>query len=356
VSAVGLALAVSFSPLNVFAEVVGGDIFEDEASAPTDGRVVDQTERLSLAREAFLDGRRLMVEARWTEAALAFERAISAHSTPGLHYHLGLCLEQGGDVLRARQAYLDAQRLLEEQPATDVAGLLPEAIRRVEKRLSRFELVIVPERAAVWIDDVAVVETPPEWLAAGTHWLHAEAEGHEPLDRRFQAAPGAPTRLEIVLRPTSVVTEVAVAPPPLPQSVQPPPVVEPRPSLLPRTVFWGSITFAALGAAAGVAGVVWHVDSSARVEALQRELDDQGQVSDSACYGPAGETGDACQQLRAAVAAEESAAILLIGGFAAAGVGALGAVGSWALWPHEKFAVAGRVGLGSVRLELSGRF
>lgn|GEM_PF-2133974 len=356
VLAAGLGSAFLLSTVAAGGQTAGSsaDVFEEKAEEPAQAdEEANQFARLTVAREAFLEGRRLMGEAKWTEAALAFERAISAQSTPGLHYHLGLCLEQGGDPLRARQAYLDAQRLLAEQPAADVAALLPAAVRRVEQRLSRFELVIQPEKSAVWIDDLAVVEAPPDWLAAGAHWLHAEAEGYEPLDRRFVVTAGAPTHLEVVLRTTApaAASMGAVTP-----TAPAPEAARAEPLILPKVAFWGSIAFAGLGTAAGVAGIAWRVDASARVTAAQAELDQQGQTGDSACLGPPEQTGAACQDLRAAVADEESANVLLVGGFVAAGVGVLGAITSWAVWPHENFALGGRVGLGVVRVELSGRF
>jgi len=326
---------VQEDPDAVAAEVRDQDASAEEAS-------------LVRAREAFLEGRRLMAAAQWTDAAAAFEIALRAQPTPGLHYHVGICLEWSGDALGAREAFLAAQQMLTEQPAPDVAVRLPAALERVEAKLSRFEVAIVPEAAVVRLDGVKLAAPYPEWIKPGFHAVRAEAEGYELLDMRFKAVAGAPVRIQATLKPLppAPVAAAVVTPPAEPREEPPP-----RPTL-PRTMFWGSAVFGALGLATGIAGTVWYQDASARVAEADAELP-EGDYS--ACYGPPAMMGP-CERLRVATADSESATILMVGGFVAAGVGVAGALASWAIWPREDFAVSGRAGFGSVHLEVRGRF
>jgi len=322
----------------------------DEASEPS------EAELLQRARESFLAGRRAMAEEEWEEAATAFRDALDARPTPGLHYYLGVCLEQQGDPLAARRAYLEARSLLAQHSAADVAALLPAAFERVEAALGRLEVTVAPAEAAVRVDGSSWTPARAPWLAPGPHVLYAEAPGHEPVHLHFEVTAGALTELEVVLPPQ---VEAPVAPivlAPAPPPAPPPPLEPPPPPTLPRAAFWSSVTFGVLGAAAGVAGVVWHLDATARVADAQERIDAGGPVDESACYGSVNDLPPACQDLRAALSHEETSLVLMIGGFAAAGVGALGAVASWAIWPSERFALRGRVGLGSAGVELRGRF
>jgi len=302
------------------------------------------------AREAFLEGRQLMAEERWMDAAAAFEIALRAQPTPGLHYHVGICLEWSGDALGARGAYLAARQMLAAQPAPDVAVLLPAALERVEGKLSRFEVAILPKAAVVRLDGVTLAAPYPEWIKPGRHAVRAEAEGYELVDLRFEAVAGAPVRIQATLKPLpqAPVAAAVVTTPPAKPLEEPPPR-----SALPRTMFWGSVAFGALGLAAGMAGTVWQQDASARVAEANAELP-EGDYS--ACYGPPDMGGGPCERLRVATADSESATILMVGGFVAAGVGVAGALASWAIWPREDFAVSGRAGFGSVHLEVRGRF
>lgn len=340
------------------AQATGGD---DGIFAAPDGSGADGADEeappLQRAREAFLEGRRLMDEGLWAEAATAFQEALSAMPTPGLHFYLGVCLEEQGDPFAARGAFLDAEALLLEQPAADVAALVPDAIQRVESKLSRLEVYLYPNDATLRLDGTTWTPARTPWLEPGPHVFSAEAPGFSPRRVEVEAVAGVLTRVEVVLEPMA-------PPPPAPsatavaQEEKPPAPADAvaPPSSLPKVAFWGSVAFGTLGAAVGFAGVAWHVDASARVVAAQAELDQAGQDDPSACVGPIEDVGTDCRNLRAAVSAEESATILIASGFAVAGVGALGALTSWAVFPNERFAVRGRVGLGRVELALLGRF
>ena len=348
--------AVLAAPWPAFAEPPAetGSPFEEREETPPDA-----AELLRRARESFLEGRRLMGEEAWKEAAGAFEDALKAMPTPGLHYYLGVCLEQQGDPLGARKAYLESRSLLERHPAADVAALLPAAFKRVEAKLGRLEVTLLPDEGTARVDGSTWTEARGPWLMPGPHVFYAEAEGYEAVHLHFEVKPGALTELHVSL-PLKV--EVPPSPPPivlapaLPPPAPPPVDPAPPPRLLPPTAFWGSVAFGVIGAGVGVAGVFWHLDASARVAEAQEAVDGSGPVDPSACYRPITGEDDPCGDLRAAVSNEESATMVIVGGFAAAGLGVLGAVASWIAWPDEKFAVRGRVGIGRAELQLHGHF
>lgn len=333
---------------------------EGEEAAPSK-ETGDGVDPLQRAREAFLEGRQLMASEEWADAAGAFRIALEARPTAGLHYYLGVCLERQDQPLEARRAYIEARALLAVQPAADVEALLPAAFERVEARLGRLELTSTPKDATVRVDGTTWTVSRAPWLAPGPHVLVAEAPGHEAVHLHFDATAGLVTQLGIVLprKVASAAPPVVVAPAPRPSVVAaPPPPMDPPPprSVLPQTMFWSSVAFGVVGAGVGAAGLVWQQDAAAREAAANEELDGLASTDSSACYGPAESLSPACEQLRRAVGEEESAMIVLVGGFAAAGLGVLGAVTSWAIWPNEEFALRGRVGLGSAEVSLEGRF
>lgn len=353
--ALSFAAAVCFTVPSAFADPSG------EAGSPFEEReegAEAEVDPLQRARESFLEGRRLMGEEAWEEAAAAFQDALAAMPTPGLHYYLGVCLEQQGDPLAARKAYLESRALLERHPAADVAALLPAAFKRVEAKLGRLEILLTPDDGIVRVDGSTWTEARAPWLVPGPHVLYAEAPGYEPVHLHFEVTAGALTQLRVKLplrveEPAPPLARAPAVPPPAPPPMEEP---TPPPRLLPPTAFWGSVAFGAIGAGVGVAGVFWHLDASAQVARAQEEIDGSGAIDSSACYRPTTGEDDPCEHLRAAVSQEESATMLIVGGFAAAGLGALGAVASWIAWPNEKFAIRGRVGFGRAELQLRGRF
>lgn len=352
---VGLALAALLVPSRTLAET-------PEAESPFEGRQeAPQASAGSLqrAREAFLEGRRLMGEGAWEEAAQAFEEALAAMPTPGLHYYLGVCLEQKGDPLGARKAYVESRALLARNPAADVEALLPAAFQRVEAKLGRVAITLRPQEGTARVDGSTWTAARGPWLPPGPHVLYAEAPGYEGVHLHFEVKAGALTELHVTLPPLRAEAPApAVRAPALVAPPRPPPPLEspPRRSALPRVAFWGSVAFGVVGVGAGVAGVLWHVDASARVAEAQSDLDAAGMGSSSACFGPPMGAGHPCDELRAAVSHEESATLVIVAGATAAGLGAVGAVASWLAWPDEKFALRGRVGWGRAELQLRGRF
>lgn len=334
-----------------------------EAESPFEARAEASQESvgpLQRAREAFLEGRRLMGEGDWEQAAQAFDVALAAMPTPGLHYYLGVCLEQLGDPLGARKAYVESRALLARDPAADVEALLPAAFQRVEAKLGRLEVTIRPHEGTARVDGSTWTAARAPWLPPGPHVLYAEAPGYEGVHLHFEVTAGALTELHVTLPPLRAESP----PPPAEQAPQlvpppgPPPPLEspPRRSALPPAAFWGSVAFGVVGAGVGVAGALWHVDASARVAEAQADLDAAGSTSSSACFGPPMGTDHPCDELRAAVSHEESATLVIVAGATAAGLGAVGAVASWLAWPDEKFALRGRVGWGRAELQLRGRF
>ncbi|MCE9669899.1 PEGA domain-containing protein [Myxococcus stipitatus] len=207
------------------------------------------------ARRAFERGSRLYQQARYAEAAAAFEEAHSRAPNGVSLYNLGQCYEKLGELEKALTSYREYLRL--EPKATDREGVE----QRIADLDARFEamrrpLVTVasePAGAQVRLDGQDRGRTPwSEPVEVGRHALELSLPDHQPLKRDLDVRAGEPVQLQLALTPNA---PVVVAPPSVP-------VIEEEAPVRGRTWTWVAAGAAGVAAAGAVTlGIMARSDS-----------------------------------------------------------------------------------------------
>jgi tetratricopeptide (TPR) repeat protein len=159
------------------------------------------------ARRHFERGTALYQEARYAEAAAAFEAAYQAVANGVVLYNVGQCYEKLGDLPRAIGAYRD---YLREVPGAEDRAAVETLVANLEarweaQRRPRVSVASVPSGALLSVDGETHGPTP--WtgpLAVGTHQLELVHEGYLPLQRGIEVRAGEPLTLELALSPAAV--------------------------------------------------------------------------------------------------------------------------------------------------------
>lgn len=168
-----------------------------------DERVEDE-ERLVTARLLFAEGKENMERGDWDGAVDRFVAAARIKDTPGLRYHVAVCEERAGRLLRARAQYEAVQRLLAIRPAPDVEDLLGPALESLDQKIPRLRIILSaaaqPELVAV--DGVAL----PDWSEAvaipldpGEHHVRVDVPGHVSFSTRLTLEEGEHRTLPVEL-------------------------------------------------------------------------------------------------------------------------------------------------------------
>jgi hypothetical protein len=305
---------------------------------------------LALARELFADAAVLEARGDWQSATVKLKRALAIKETPGLHYHLAHCEEQLGAFVAAGRGYERASQLISEgAPAPDVEPLLPAAIRRVESRVAKLELVVPPGvTAAAELDGTTL---PPSAVGAsvrvdpGRHQLVVRSPGRREFRSELLLAFGEHRTLKIFFNPEA------------PSSPPPPTPATHSPSLAPVDrerrekkhderggfgaregvlVSEAVVTLAGLGVGIGFA--VARGRATERVQSAQRVL---STASDSSCNRESREVvPPACAELDEAIADHHRAAQIETAAFIGAGVAGAALALTWVLWPSSSYRVA----------------
>ncbi|MCP3098656.1 PEGA domain-containing protein [Myxococcus sp. K15C18031901] len=262
----------------------------------TEALAADASARAA-ARRAFERGSQLYQQARYAEAAAAFEEAHSRLPTGVILYNLGQCYEKLGDLEKALASYREYLRL--EPRAKDREGVQ----QRIADLDTRFEamrqpLVSVtsePAGAQVRLDGQDRGQTP--WSApieAGKHALELSLPNHQPVKRDLTVRAGEPIQLQLVLLPVAPVVEA-------PQST-PVPVIEEEAPTRGRTWTWVAAGAAGVAAAGAVTLGIMARSDSRELTTRMHERTEVNRLRDSASnksrtsnilYGVAGVAGAA---------------------------------------------------------------
>jgi len=183
------------------------------ALSGTDALAANAADRTT-ARRAFERGSRLYQQARYAEAAAAFEEAYRAVPNGVVLYNLGQCYEKLGELEKALSSYQEYLRLVpqaedREAVQTIIAGLEGrlEAVKRPKVTLSS-----EPSGALVSLDGQERGPTPwSEPVEVGTHQLSLELKGYQSLRRELEVRAGEPVQLHLVLTPIPEVTPAPAA-------------------------------------------------------------------------------------------------------------------------------------------------
>ena len=128
------------------------------------------------ARAAFVEGTRLVREARWAQALAAFEKAAKLRPHPVVTYNIGACERAMGRYTRARRAFTEALRAHRSNPeqampeslATQADGY----VREIDQLIAEVTMSITPAGAILSVDGRPLESAPgpgaQPTLVAGT--------------------------------------------------------------------------------------------------------------------------------------------------------------------------------------------
>jgi hypothetical protein len=166
------------------------------ATTERDARAEPTPSELVTARELFERGMELERDREWTEALAVFRRIAAIVSTPKVHFHLGLCLEETGHWVEALNEFQAAEL---PYAGTRDPALLAEASAHADSLKRRIpRVVIVVEGASepvVRVDEAPLsatllgVEVP---MDPGRHRLVVDAPGRRRLDKPIDLVAGSP--------------------------------------------------------------------------------------------------------------------------------------------------------------------
>jgi tetratricopeptide (TPR) repeat protein len=161
----------------------------------------------AVARRAFERGTRLYQQARYAEAAAAFEEAYRAVPNGVVLYNLGQCYEKLGELDKALTSYREYLRLVPKaEDREGVQNLIASLEARLEAtRRPRVTISSEPAGAQVFLDGQARGQTPwSEPVEVGSHDLELTLSGFLPLKRGLEVRAGEPIQLQLVLAPAPV--------------------------------------------------------------------------------------------------------------------------------------------------------
>lgn len=151
----------------------------------------------SAAAEAlFREGRDLLEQGKVAEACPKFAESQRLEPATGTLIGLALCHEQEGKLASAWAEYLEAEAMAGRERQTEREEFARTRAAELEPRLSRLEIVIAPEAAAIEglevLHDGAVVGKGAYGLATptngGEHTIEARAPGHHPFSTVVELA------------------------------------------------------------------------------------------------------------------------------------------------------------------------
>jgi tetratricopeptide (TPR) repeat protein len=170
------------------------------------GASAADTPARAAARKHFERGTTLYQQARYAEAAAAFEAAYQTLANGVVLYNLGQCYEKLGQLQLAISYYRD---YLRQVPGAEDRQTVEALIANLEQRFAEERRPPVtissePSGAQVHVDGEARGMTPwSDRLDIGPHLLEVTREGHQPLRRNLEVRPGEPLQLQLMLSPIS---------------------------------------------------------------------------------------------------------------------------------------------------------
>ena len=235
----------------------------------TSAHAADTARDRAAARKQFEQGTRLYQQARYEEAAAAFEAAYRLRPNGVVRYNLGQCYEKLGELEKALESY---RAYLREVPKAEDRDTVEQLVANLEaraeaRRKPQVSIASEPPGAQVRLDDTAVGATP--WsgpVEAGAHEVELTHPGHAPLRRALEVRTGEPVQLHLTLAP-----EVAL-----------PTAVREEPAPRRRTWTWVAAGAAGVAAAGAVTLGLMARSDSRELVSNRHEREEAQRLYDSA--------------------------------------------------------------------------
>lgn len=322
---------------------------EEESGTPSPGAgsSAEELPTIEEAREAFLRGRSLIAQGKWTDAEEQFLFSVRVKNTPGLRYYIGFCREKEGLLEEALSSYRLAAELLETQKAPDVDQIVPVAIERVIALLPVVMLSDVPPGASLKVDGALRPFSEQFHANPGSHRVLIEKEGYTPFATTVDLVEGQKARIQVKMEPLDLESEGDAGDEPAAHSSS---------QQLRKILFWSSAGVAVAGLGAGVTGAVLFSSTKRKIDDLNEEADKISGGGGNACSNPTPSLERICEDLARGAKRKNAMGNLMIGGFVGAGVGALGAVVTHYFWPEAPVRVQVGLSRGEASFLLGGEF
>lgn len=153
------------------------------------------------AQQHFKRGVALYKKDDFNTALAEFEAAYRSYPRPGVFLNIGLVhrrLHHYPEAIAALERYLAEDKDVPKQDVDEATRLIAE----MRALVGELRLTIVPQGAAVVIDDRSVGKAPlaPVPLTAGDHVIELSAPDHHPLRHEVTMVSGKPLELELTLK------------------------------------------------------------------------------------------------------------------------------------------------------------
>ena len=252
----------SLAVLSVLLFSIGGSraaFAQTEAAEPESPPTAIGTE-MTLAEILYREGRQMMAERRFNEAAAKFAESYRLDPATGTLLNLATCREAEGKLASAWIAFSDAMRASRREQRDDRVKLAEERIAAIEPRLSRLTIDVPPEARipdlVVRIDGVAIglaVFGVPAPIDPGAHRIEASAPGKLPFAQQVTIGTEAD-------RQTVTIPPLGDAPTVLADPQRPMPSPRPAPASshpVPTAVYVSAGATALLIGASAITGAVY---------------------------------------------------------------------------------------------------
>lgn len=173
-----------------------------------------------VAREKFNDGRALLAQGRWSEAAERFSQSQKLDPAPGTLANLAFCYEKLGNTSGAWIAYKETARAARSIGKSQWATLAEQSAAALEQAAPR--VVILFERPEIdglglWLDGTELPqslwrESPP--VAPGRHELRATALGRRRWSTGFEVGSEGSATVRVPALESTTAPSPAVSPAP----------------------------------------------------------------------------------------------------------------------------------------------
>ncbi len=165
------------------------------------GRTATDDE-IAVARRLFAEAEKAQKAERWQEAVEKLERVIAIKETAGVRFHLAICYENLGKLVKALEGFERAKALAVETEAGDVLDMVGSEIERLRSRVGGVKIQL-PDGVGpmnVHVDQAVHANLPPGEnvrLDPGTHQVIVKIGGKVRLDRLVSVDEGQHETLRV---------------------------------------------------------------------------------------------------------------------------------------------------------------
>jgi hypothetical protein len=159
-------------------------------------------EEVAVARRLFREAEQGEKKGQWAEALQKLERVVAIKETAGVRFHIAVCNEKLGHLVKALESYERAKALAAETDTRDVLDMIDPEIERMRARIGTVR-VEVPEGVGpliVHVDQAVYANLPPGEvvrLDPGTHQVIVKIDGKVRLDRLVSVDEGQSETLHV---------------------------------------------------------------------------------------------------------------------------------------------------------------